>query len=87
MKTHCRCRNCRDRKKLNKHPLEYFVQPRCQCGARDWIKDAYRHRVELPLMRQKKDGIRCVMPIAFGLRTAWAAMAASLIPEANIARQ
>jgi hypothetical protein len=53
MKTHCRCRNCRSRKKLNKHPLEYRVQPGCQCGARDWIKDEYRHRVELPQMRRK----------------------------------
>lgn len=54
MKTHCRCRNCRARKKLNKHPLEYHVQPRCQCGARDWQMDAYRHRVELEQMRNKR---------------------------------
>ena len=50
MKTHCRCRHCRARKKLNKHPLEYRVQPRCQCGARDWLKDEYRHRIELKQM-------------------------------------
>lgn len=53
MKTHCRCRHCRARKKLNRHPLEYLVQPRCSCGARNWIMDAYRHRVELEQMRRK----------------------------------
>lgn len=54
MKTHCRCRNCRARKKLRKHPLEYRTQPRCQCGARDWLRDEYRHRVELEQMRNRR---------------------------------
>lgn len=35
MKTQCRCRSCRARKKLNRHPLEYKTQPQCQCRARD----------------------------------------------------
>lgn len=52
MKTHCRCRRCRARKKLNKHPFEYRIQPRCSCGARDWIRDAYRHRTELQQIRE-----------------------------------
>lgn len=48
MKTHCRCRNCRHRKKLPKHPDEYRRQPKCQqCGAKDWARDEYRHQVEL----------------------------------------
>lgn len=33
--------------------MDYRVQPRCDCGARDWIKDEYRHRVELEQMRNK----------------------------------
>lgn len=51
MKTHSRCRHCNHRKKLNKHPAEYLRQPKCQCGARSWRKDEYRHRVELREMR------------------------------------
>lgn len=54
MKIHSRCRNCRHRKKLARHPEEYRIQPRCSnCGARSWAKDAYRHRVELVQMREK----------------------------------
>lgn len=53
MSTHTRCRNCRARRKLKMHPDEYLIQPKCRnCGARRWIKDAYRHRVELPQMRK-----------------------------------
>lgn len=53
MKTHSRCRHCKARKKLNKHPLEYRIQPRCHnCGARNWQRDEYRHRVEVPQMRK-----------------------------------
>lgn len=54
MATHSRCRHCGARKKLARHPLEYLNQPRCHnCGSRDWRKDEYRHRVELPQMRNK----------------------------------
>lgn len=41
MKTHCRCRKCRARKALKRHPMTYITQPRCQCGARDWAVDAW----------------------------------------------
>lgn len=58
MKIHCRCRHCRARKKLSKHPLEYRIQPRCSCGARDWLRDEYRHRVELVQMRNKQGRYR-----------------------------
>lgn len=51
--THARCRTCRARRKLEQHPDAYAIQPRCSCGARDWRKDEYRHRVEKPQMRQK----------------------------------
>jgi hypothetical protein len=51
MKTHTRCRHCGSRRKLAKHPLEYRLQPKCLCGARDWRKDEYRHRVELEQIR------------------------------------
>lgn len=54
MKTHSRCRKCGARHKLARHPIAYFIQPRCHnCGARDWRKDQYRHAVELPQMRAK----------------------------------
>lgn len=56
--THCRCRSCGARKKLNRHPLEYRIQPMCQCGARSWRKDEYRHRVERPQMRAKQGRYR-----------------------------
>jgi hypothetical protein len=53
-KTHCRCISCRRRKKLKKHPLAYHLQPKCNiCGARNWRKDEYRHRVELAQIRNK----------------------------------
>ena len=62
MKTHARCRHCQARKKLSKHPLEYRVQPRCHnCGARNWRKDEYRHRVELPQMRAKQGRYRACL--------------------------
>lgn len=52
MKTHARCRHCRHRKKLARHPETYKLQPVCSnCKARDWRKDEYRHRVEVPQMR------------------------------------
>lgn len=52
MKTHCRCKVCRHRKKLKQHPESYRLQPKClNCGARDWQKDEYRHRIELEQMR------------------------------------
>lgn len=55
MKTHTRCRHCRSRRKLPRHPNEYRLQPKCtNCGGRDWRKDEYRHRVELPQMRLKQ---------------------------------
>lgn len=51
---HCRCRTCRARRKLPKHPDEYLRQPKCaNCGARSWLRDDYRHRIELPQMRAK----------------------------------
>lgn len=53
MKTHCRCRSCRSRRKLSRHPNQYWKQPKCQCGAREWVIDQYRHRVELEQMRRK----------------------------------
>lgn len=53
MRTHCRCRKCRARRKLSMHPDEYRVQPRCLCGARSWVADGYRSRVEIPQMRAK----------------------------------
>lgn len=54
MKTHSRCRNCLARRKLKKHPDSYAIQPKCtNCGARDWRKDEYRHRVEVVQMRLK----------------------------------
>lgn len=52
MKTHCRCGTCGARRKLDSHPDEYRVQPRCvRCGNRNWRRDEYRHRVELPMIR------------------------------------
>lgn len=51
--THCRCRSCGARRKLKMHPDSYQIQPRCLCGSRSWRKDEYRHRVELPQMRNK----------------------------------
>lgn len=53
MKTHCRCRICKARRKLKQHPEDHRIQPKCLCGARDWRKDEYRHRVELPQMRAR----------------------------------
>lgn len=33
MKTHCRCRSCRVRQVLQKHPGEYLEKPKCRaCG-------------------------------------------------------
>lgn len=49
---HARCRQCRARRKLSKHPEEYRTQPQCQCGARDWAPDKYRKDVELPQIRR-----------------------------------
>lgn len=56
MKTHCRCRCCGTRRVLRKHPGEYLRrQPKCSnCGGNNWRQDAYRHRVELPLIRTKR---------------------------------
>ena len=75
MKTHSRCRTCGHRRKLNRHPNEYQIQPRCNhCGARDWRQDKYRHRVEVPQMRAKTgryrschcDGYHFAHRIGFG---------------------
>lgn len=54
MSAHTRCANCRARRKLKRHPDAYKIQPKCLCGARDWRKDEYRHRVEMPQMRLKQ---------------------------------
>lgn len=43
MKTHCRCRKCRTRRVLKRHPETYVTQPKCRhCGARDFAADLYR---------------------------------------------
>jgi hypothetical protein len=51
-KTHCRCRTCGHRRKLQMHPDSYQIPPKCSsCGARSWRRDNYRHAVEIPQMR------------------------------------
>lgn len=52
MNHHTRCRSCGHRRKLKRHPDEYLIQPRCECGARSWRLDNYRHRVELEQIRR-----------------------------------
>jgi len=75
MKMHTRCKPCRARRKLSRHPDEYQLQPRCtNCGERSWVVDQYRHRVELPQMRAKAgryrschcDGYHFAHRIGFG---------------------
>lgn len=42
MKTHCRCRKCRTRRVLKRHPETYATQPKCShCGARDFHADKW----------------------------------------------
>ena len=42
MKTHCRCRKCRTRRVLKRHPETYVTQPKCRhCGARDFAADKW----------------------------------------------
>lgn len=39
---HCRCRRCRARKVLRRHPDGYTRQPQCRvCGQRDFVVDAW----------------------------------------------
>jgi len=43
VKTHCRCKHCRARRALPKHPDEYQLQPKCRnCGHRGFVVDRYR---------------------------------------------
>ena len=42
MKTHCRCRTCRTRRVLKRHPETYLTQPKCaHCGARNFTADKW----------------------------------------------
>ena len=45
MRHPCRCRGCKGRKTLTKHPDQYIRPPVCSCGRSDWAVDHYRMRV------------------------------------------
>jgi len=52
--TACRCRKCRARRTLKRHPDNYIKIPRCYCGSNEWVVDAYRMNKEYLIWRSEK---------------------------------
>ncbi|WAX22826.1 hypothetical protein MAJJADAN_00064 [Pseudomonas phage Amjad_SA] len=51
MKTHARCRQCRARRVLSRHPDAYRTLPRCRnCGARDYHADKWMNERNVKAM-------------------------------------
>lgn len=53
-RTPCRCKKCKRRKTLKRHPDNYVIVPKCSCGNNTWNIDNYRIKVEYKNSRINK---------------------------------
>lgn len=72
MKCHSRCRKCRSRRALARHPDAYQIQPRCRnCGSRDHVADKWMNERNTKAMTCRCDGHGSGLPFPHRRGSLW----------------